>query len=241
MTPKQQAMMEQLRKDNQAKSSQITYISSAVRSLRAPLNSIKGFADLLLLGLDGDLPQEAHNDVQLISKNSQLLIEFVNDILDICHLGTEYLEITPKAVKVQEVVQQAIADTELFLANNSVQIIYRIFDDVSQVWADPIRLKQILLNLINNSFKFTHEGQITIEVKEYQDETVCFSIIDTEIGIPKAKQAHIFEAFGEDSGLGLPICKEFVTLHQGKIWLESNEGQGTAVHFTIPIAASSGG
>ncbi len=237
-----QATIHQLRKADQAKSQ---FISMMSHELRTPLNAINGFAELLTLGLSGDLPETAQRDVQLIHHNGQQLTTLINDILDISQMEMGQIELHSMPIAVREIVQQIMMDVNPLAQAKALPLDYNIAADVSQVQADPTRLRQVLFNLLHNAVKFTDKGEIRLEVTRHSPEMICFSVIDTGIGIPKAVQSRIFEAFQQvdmsdartygGTGLGLSICRELVRLHGGEIWLESEAGQGTVVHFTMPL------
>lgn len=240
-----QATIQQLRKADRAKSQFITMMS---HELRTPLNAINGFAELLVLGMSGELPETAHHDAQLIYQNGKHLSTLIEDILDMIQIETNDVELTPQHINVEQIIQRVAVELTPVITKKQLAFDYNIATDAEMVWADPLRLKQILFNLIQNSIKFTNQGKIHIDVRSQADKTVLISVQDTGVGIPKPEQERLFEAFQQldmsdarehgGTGLGLSICRELVQLHQGNIWLESEEGKGTTVFFSLPIAQS---
>jgi signal transduction histidine kinase len=226
------------------------FLTSMSHELRTPLNAILGFADILLQGIDGDLTEYAHNDIQLIYNSGQHLLTLINDILDISKIEAGMMEIVPEPLEVMPLIKGVMAASESLVKGKPVKIIKEIPDDLPEIYADNIRLKQILLNLVSNAIKFTSEGYITIkaEIKDDEPEMVRFSIIDTGMGIPEDKLDAIFERFKQadmtttkefgGTGLGLAISKQLIEMHGGRIGLHSEVGVGSVFYFTIPLVNS---
>ncbi|MDM8527552.1 ATP-binding protein [Anaerolineales bacterium HSG24] len=224
------------------------FLTSMSHELRTPLNAILGFADILLQGIDGELTEYAQNDIQLIYNSGQHLLTLINDILDISKIEAGMMEIVPEIVEVIPLVDEVIAASDALVKDKSVKVIKDIPDEMPDIYADSIRLKQILLNLISNASKFTSAGSITVQacVPEEETEWMHFTIIDTGIGIPEDKQDAVFERFKQadmtttkefgGTGLGLAICKQLVEMHGGEIGLQSEVGVGSQFYFTIPLA-----
>jgi signal transduction histidine kinase len=226
---------------DRAKSQFITMMS---HELRTPLNAINGFAELLMLGLSGELPKQAQDDVQLIHNNGQHLLNLINDIIDISQIESGQVQITPEYLNVQPVIDEVLMVFRPSITNKPVEFVMAVPEDLPLVYADRTRLKQILLNLVSNAVKFTSEGTITIKVESDHSDKLCFMVIDTGIGIPPDKLEIIFERFQQADmsdarryggmGLGLSICLELVRQHGGDIFVESELDHGTTFRFTIP-------
>jgi len=238
-----QATILQLKEVDRAKSQFITMMS---HELRTPLNAINGFAELLLLGLSGDLPEQAKNDVQLIHDNGQHLTDLIQDIIDISQIESGQIQITPQPIAPHPIINEVMEASTSLIKTKPIKLLVDLSDTLPPIQADQLRLKQILLNLVSNAIKFTADGQITITAVTDNNKFCRFSIIDTGIGIPPDKKIKIFEKFQQadmsdsrqygGSGLGLSICQELVRLHGGQIGVDSEEGIGSTFWFTIPLS-----
>jgi signal transduction histidine kinase len=227
------------------------FLTSMSHELRTPLNAILGFADVLIQGIDGELTDYALNDIQLIYSSGQHLLTLINDILDISKIEAGMMEVVPEPLDALPIVREVIAGSESLVKNKQLDIIVNVPEHQPEIYVDSIRLKQILLNLVGNAAKFTEKGSITIKtfISESEPDKMRFVVIDTGIGIPKNKQEAIFERFKQadmsttrvygGTGLGLAICKQLVEMHNGRIWVESQESVGSQFHFTIPLALNS--
>jgi signal transduction histidine kinase len=235
-----EATIVKLREVDLAKSQFITMMS---HELRTPLHAVNGFAELLLLGMSGELSETAKADVQLIYDNGQHLLELINDILDISQIEAGHIQIVPELLNVAEFVENVLAVSKPLAKESSLELLVDIPDSLPPIYADQTRLKQILLNLVSNAIKFTSKGSVTIKV-DVRDGRAYFAVIDTGVGIPLEKQSAIFEKFEQadmsdarqygGTGLGLAICKQLVEMHGGEIGVKSKIGVGSEFWFTIP-------
>jgi signal transduction histidine kinase len=224
------------------------FLTSMSHELRTPLNSIIGFADVLLQGIDGDLPDLALNDIQLIHNSGKHLLALINDILDLSKIEAGKMELVHEAVDIHEVTGAVLASSTSLVKDKPVEIVTDVPDMLPSVYADKLRLNQILLNLVSNAAKFTLEGTITIKAgpDKNKPDTMLISVKDTGIGIPSEKLDTIFERFRQadsgttrkygGTGLGLAICKQLVEMHGGGLNVRSEEGKGSEFFFTIPLA-----
>lgn len=224
------------------------FITMMSHELRTPLNAINGFAELLTLGLSGELPEQVQQDVQLIHENGQHLLTLINDVLEITQLEAGWVSIKTQPLEPQPVIDDALAVLNLSIQEKSLEIVVDLPASLPLVEANHDYLKQIFLALVGNAIKFTPpDGRITITASQSVDhEFVQFSVIDTGIGIPADQLEIIFESFMQvdmsdareygGTGLGLSICKQLVELHQGQIHLKSQLCTGSEFYFTIPVA-----
>lgn len=224
------------------------FLTSMSHELRTPLNSIIGFADVLLQGIDGELNDMALNDIQLIHNSGKHLLALINDILDLSKIEAGKMELVREAVDIKDVANAVLASSHSLVKDKPVEIITDVSDMLPPVYADKLRLNQILLNLVSNAAKFTHEGAITIKasLNPHKLDMMTISVIDTGIGIPASKLSTIFERFRQadssttrkygGTGLGLAICKQLVEMHGGTLNVRSEEGVGSEFYFAIPLA-----
>ncbi len=225
------------------------FLTSMSHELRTPLNSIIGFADVLLQGIDGELNDMALNDIQLIHNSGKHLLALINDILDLAKIESGKMELVREAVNIKEITGAVLATSNSLVKDKPVQIIIDIPEMLPSVYGDKLRLNQILLNLVSNAAKFTHEGTITIKAAPniYKPEMMTISVVDTGIGIPADKLNTIFERFRQadagttrkygGTGLGLAICRQLIELHGGSLNVRSEEGIGSEFYFNIPLIA----
>ncbi len=235
--------LEKLKELDRLKTEFLTMMS---HELRTPLNSILGFSELLLLGVSGELDELVQNDVQLIHNSGQHLLVIINDVLDISKIEAGMIELVQQPLDVHQIVHDVQAATASLVGDKPIKIVVDVPTPFPKAYADRTRLKQILLSLVDNAVKFTHEGQITIMAR-YSDEDpdmVHFSVVDTGIGIPHDKQQEIFEQFHQADmsnmrqyggvGLGLTICQQLIQIHGGTIGVYSEVDAGSAFYFTVP-------
>jgi signal transduction histidine kinase len=223
------------------------FLTSMSHELRTPLNSIIGFADVLLQGIDGDLNDLATNDVQLIFNSGQHLLALINDILDISKIEAGMMELVCGSLNIRESINDVRVASTSLIKDKPVELVVEVDEGLPSIYADKLRLNQILLNLVSNSVKFTTDGTIILKAElhdEYPDKMVV-SVTDTGIGIPPDKVDTIFDRFRQadsstareygGTGLGLAITKQLVEMHGGTIAIESEKGVGSTFYFTLPL------
>jgi PAS domain S-box-containing protein len=237
----------QLQELNKLKSE---FLANTSHELRTPLNSIIGFLNLIKEGLY-ESKEEMMQFVDNALMSARHLLNIINDILDLAKIEAGKLELTIEDVEVSELLQEVWTLSHVQAEQKKLE--YRMIYPEKPIFirGDRNRLKQILLNLIGNSIKFTHKGGITVKVEVFEEKGHCqFSVIDTGIGISKEKQAKLFQKFVQadgtttrkygGTGLGLALTKSLVEMMGGVIELFSEgEGKGTSVIFTIPLSTKS--
>ncbi|MDY0019070.1 MAG: ATP-binding protein [Anaerolineae bacterium] len=220
------------------------FLSNMSHELREPLNSIIGFSRLMLKGLDGPLSEQQIQDLHRVYSNSQHLLGLINDLLAISQLRAGLMELRLSAVDLREIMIGVMPTASALIRGKDIELIQEIEEDLPLVWADPDRLRQIMVHLLNNAAKFTEQGQIVIRAWT-DDELLYVSVSDTGLGVPLKDRDRIFVGFdkgtGERSsqgaGLGLALSREFVELHGGQFWLESMVGKGSTFTFSLPLHA----
>jgi signal transduction histidine kinase/AraC-like DNA-binding protein len=224
------------------------FLSTVSHELRTPLNLIVGLSRILLQ--EGDesetpLPEPHRRDLEQICANAQHLGGLIGDVLDLASSDAGRLRLTNKLVDLGETMH-LVAETGRQLADRK-GLVWRanLPESGPWVWGDRTRLRQIVLNLVNNAIKFTAQGEVCLELESGPD-SVTVTVHDTGLGIPLEEQASIFDEFRRSGrsiarghgglGLGLAICKRLVELHGGRIGVRSTgeEGGGSAFYFTLP-------
>jgi GAF domain-containing protein/CheY-like chemotaxis protein len=220
------------------------FLANMSHELRTPLNSIIGFSRVILKGIDGPLTELQKTDLSSIYNSGQHLLGLINNILDLSKIEAGKMELNFEETEVEPIVKTVMATAMALVKDKQVTLQQETPDNLPKIWADPTRIRQVILNLVSNACKFTDEGVVTLRVKADQDK-VTFSVSDTGIGIPEDQLTTIFEEFTQvdasttrkagGTGLGLPISRHFVEMHYGNMWVESNLGQGSTFNFYIPI------
>ena len=236
-------LYEEVRRADQAKSE---FVSIVAHELRTPMTSIRGYADLLLKGTIGQLAPQQEQFVGTILRNVGRMQILVSDLRDISRIETSQLRLERKPIRMAEVLRDALQATQGQIKARSQRLTVKVPEDLPLVLADPLRLAQVLINLLSNAHKYTPEGG-RIHVQAWaQDKHVYCAVSDSGIGISPEDQARLFTKFFRadapavrempGTGLGLCIVKSLVELHDGKINVRSQLGKGTTIRFTIPVA-----
>jgi len=218
------------------------FVSIVAHELRTPLTSIRGSLGLLASGRLNGTPQ-AQRMLEIAAQNSDRLVRLINDMLDLDRLQSGRLELKPARVEVARLVEQSMDAVEGAAAGVQVTLEARI-DPGLDVWADPDRVVQVLVNLLSNAAKFSPPGAVVEVVAEDRGEQALFQVRDRGRGIPADKLDAIFERFRQvdssdardkgGTGLGLAICRSIVQQHGGRVWVASEWGKGSTFFFTLP-------
>jgi PAS domain S-box-containing protein len=218
------------------------FISAVTHELRTPLVSIKGYIDYVVSGELGSLPAEVASSLNVAKRNTDRLISLTNDLLDVQRLQAGRLQLNVEPLNLQQVLAQCVQEIKL-LIDQKKQRLNLVVEENLPVQGDPVRLSQVLVNLLVNASKFTPgEGVITLRAR-VKDDTIEVQVSDTGIGIREQDLMRVFEPFAaiekpsyiEGTGLGLSITKGLVEAHGGKIWAESpGEGKGATFTFLLP-------
>ncbi len=220
------------------------FLANMSHELRTPLNSIIGFSRVILKGIDGPLTATQKEDLTAIYQNGQHLLALINEVLDMAKIEAGKMKVSFTQINLDEAVHMALNTVRSLVDGEKVQLIADIAPNLPQIEADPVRLRQILNNLLSNAAKFTNEGHIRLLV-EHEDDDVHIVVEDTGIGIDERDYDSLFQRFEQvenrdsrivgGTGLGLPITHWLISTHNGRIWVNSQLGQGSSFHVVLPV------
>lgn len=219
------------------------FISTATHELRTPLQSIKGYAELILSGLIGPIHEELREPLEIIFRNTERLQNLTDDLLDQQRLESGRFNITKTKFVLAELLEEIKTESLLIFAQSQSELVLSIDSKIDTIQADRIRIAQVLINLLNNAVRYSHgRTRVTVCV-EKSNGAVVFSVQDDGIGISEENLDRLFTPFPNivthrvtgGTGLGLSICKGIVELHGGSIQVQSEgKNQGSTFTFSIP-------
>lgn len=240
----QAATVQRLRELDHLKSS---FLANMSHELRTPLNSIIGFTEIILEEIDGPLTEYMEGDLKIIQKNGKHLLSLINDVLDMAKIEAGRMNLSYERFMFSELLEDVV-DITSSLAHDKRLYLKIESDDAheTELLADRIRLRQVLINVVGNAVKFTETGGVTLRSQK-KDGKLWLQVIDTGIGIPPEKLDTVFDHFSQvdtsttrkagGTGLGLPISRRLVELHQGQLFAESSgaEGEGSIFNLILPL------
>jgi len=238
-TELQQALMSEERA-NRAKS---IFLATMSHELRTPLNSIIGFADMMLHG-EGNIAKQ-NKYLNYISTSGKHLLSLINNILDISKIESGKMELNYETFDVYDTILEVNQLISSLAYKEGINVEILNDNRLYTIFADKLKFKQILFNLVSNAIKFTPKGG-SINISTHVTDTLLqCSITDTGVGISEENKHKIFQPFTQleesinhpykGTGLGLSLVKQLVELHQGRIWFESELGKGTSFTFELPL------
>jgi PAS domain S-box-containing protein len=219
------------------------FLASVSHELRTPLHTIIGFCELLMEQIEGSLNDKQSRFLGHMHQDALHLLELINDVLDLSKIEAGRLQLRPTVFEVHRAIEEVLASIASRASAKAITLESRV-GRVSLI-ADPLRFKEILLNLLTNAVKFTPDGG-RVWIESSSDEGfLCLSVQDTGIGIPFEEHETVFDKFyqvsattkgiREGTGLGLAITRRLVELHGGRVWLDSKPGKGSKFSFTLPL------
>jgi signal transduction histidine kinase/CheY-like chemotaxis protein len=244
----------------EADAAKSAFLSTVSHELRTPLTSVLGFAKIIKKRLEDRIfplvpkddrkvvstIQQVEDNLKVVVSEGERLTKLIDDVLDLAKIEAGKLEWHMESVTMAEIIDRATSATSSLFEHKGLHLEKQIAPDLPAVTGDQDRLIQVVINLISNAVKFTDTGTITCRATRRGGELVV-SVIDTGMGIAPADQPKVFERFKQvgdtltdkpkGTGLGLPICREIVEHHGGRIWVESQIGRGSTFSFSLPVTA----
>lgn len=228
-----------------SKAELITYVSHEMRN---PLNLLLGFSETILTSpesYDGQtIPGPYREDINKINQNAQHLMALLDDVIDLSRANVNRIHLTKEEFFIPDLMEETMSMVRDYLQTKRLHLKLLLAPDLALLYADRLRIRQVILNLLINAARFTKTGGITVSVQQQEDQ-IAFRISDTGQGIADKDLPHIFDEYYTNgpqagtwhsgSGLGLPISKKLIELHGGKMNVESVLGQGTTFCFTLPL------
>jgi signal transduction histidine kinase/CheY-like chemotaxis protein len=234
------------------------FVANVSHELRTPLNLIVGFSEMMATAPESyggiPLPPAYRGDMMATYRNACHLLELINDVLDLSQLESGQLPLTKQRIDLREVIYEASAMVQGLADARGLELQIAVPDEPLHLLMDRTRIRQVLLNLLTNAMRYTEHGWVRVQVdigsgeeaahgSEQAGGYIAVAVADSGRGIEQASLHRAFEAFNrldeaqirDGSGLGLAISKKFIELHDGHIWIESELGKGTCVHFTLPL------
>jgi signal transduction histidine kinase len=243
MSDELRMLYEQLETASRHKSS---FLANMSHELRTPLNAILGYTELIMDGIYGQVPDRIQEVLGRVQHSGRHLLGLINDVLDLSKIEAGQLVLSIHDFSIGDIARTVCASVESLAAERKLVLMVSVPPNLPPARGDERRIAQVLLNLVGNAIKFTDAGEIKIEAAVSKGELVI-SVTDTGPGISHADRERIFGEFqrGDDAqagtkggtGLGLAIAQRIVEMHGGRMWVDSNEGQGSTFRFTLPAEA----
>ncbi len=223
------------------------FLANMSHELRTPLNAILGYTELMADGIYGELPDKTIDVLKRLESNGRHLLGLINDVLDLSKIEAGQLVLELSDYSLEDIAQTVRSTLEPLAADKKLAFKIEVAPKLPPGHGDGRRLAQVVINLVGNAIKFTDTGEVIIKASE-TDGSFHLSVCDTGPGISAADQAKLFQEFQQadnaitrkkgGTGLGLAISKRIIEMHGGRIWVESQPGQGSTFAFTLPVSVA---
>lgn len=226
------------------------FAATISHELRTPLNLIIGLSEMLVLNARTELATPDHelrDDLATIYRNAGQIANLVDDVLDLSQIDAHRMALEKQPTQLSHLADEVVAMVESLFRRKGIELLVDVPRELPALVVDPNRIRQILINLLNNAARFTNDGGVTIHARR-QGSEVIVSVSDTGIGIAAADLKYVFDEFRQvggglgrrygGSGFGLYISKRFAELHGGAMWVKSEEGVGTTFSFSLPVSTA---
>ncbi|MFP4321791.1 MAG: GAF domain-containing protein, partial [Anaerolineales bacterium] len=253
-----QALEDRARELAEANRLKSQFLANISHELRTPMNSILGFSETLLGGIYGDLNEKQRSRIERINNNGRDLLSLIDDLLDISKIDAGRMEIKLESVDLRIEIHNVLHRMESQAQAKHIYLKSDIPDDLPKAHGDTVRVRQVITNLVGNAVKFTKTGGVTVTAQAKEEvvlapepgekptqHVIWVSVADTGIGIRIEDQLIIFDEFRQvdgsttreygGTGLGLAICKRLIELMGGRIWVDSDVGEGSTFTFVLPV------
>jgi signal transduction histidine kinase/PAS domain-containing protein len=220
------------------------FLANMSHEFRTPLNAILGYTSMLLQGVSGPITEPVKRQLGRVESNGRHLLTIINEILDISRIEAGRMPKQISRFKIHELVAEVRTELEPIIRRSNLTVVIELARDIRPIASDRQKVKQILLNLLSNALKFTHNGQVTISANRLPDRVIAIAVADTGIGIAPADQDTIFEDFRQldnsptraygGTGLGLSICRRLSTMLGGQIKVRSELNKGSTFTLILP-------
>jgi signal transduction histidine kinase len=237
-------IQEKSRQLEEASQHKSQFLANMSHELRTPLNAILGYTELMADGAYGEPSEKMLGILKRLEANGKHLLGLINDVLDLSKIEAGQLVLELSDYSVQDIAQTVRSTLEPLAADKKLAFKVEMAGELPPGHGDGRRLTQVLINLVGNAIKFTDAGEVAIKA-EANNGAFCVSVRDTGPGISSADQARLFQEFQQadnaitkkkgGTGLGLAISKRIIEMHGGRIWVESQPGQGSTFTFTLPV------
>jgi signal transduction histidine kinase len=221
------------------------FLANMSHELRTPLNAILGYTELIIDGIYGDTPDRMRGVLDRVQSNGKHLLGLINDVLDLSKIEAGELALSLADYSIKDVVHNVFGAVESLATEKRLALKIDLPTSLPTAHGDERRLTQVLLNLVGNAIKFTDNGEVAIKAAA-ANGSYTLSVHDTGPGISHSDQSKIFEEFQQadssatkkkaGTGLGLSISKRIVEMHGGRLWVESEVGQGSTFFVTVPVS-----
>lgn len=221
------------------------FLNTTSHELRTPMTAMKGYVQMMINKQFGEITDEQKEALDVVFRNTDRLDSLINDILDISRLESKSMKFIAKPASISELIEDIIKTMNPQAQSKQITLTSNVEENLPEITIDSDRIRQVIINLINNAIKFSPENSTITVLGQHTGENITIKVKDQGRGVPKEKLVDVFDSFfqvdmGVDrsyggAGLGLSICKGIVLAHGGKIWVESEVDKGSTFQFTLPL------